>query len=54
MGFYNNNALLFSFMVMKCLPVTEKVMNELGVLEDKLLHFYDIRIPLMNGNTVFY
>lgn len=43
-----------SFMVMKCTSVTEKVMDKSGVLEDKLLHFYDIRVPFMNGNTVFY
>lgn len=54
MAFYNNNAHLFSFMVMKYLSVSEKDPDKLGVLEGKLLHFYDIRVPLINGNTVFY
>lgn len=39
MAFYSNNALLSFFMVIKCTPVTEKVMDKLGVLEDKLLNF---------------
>lgn len=54
MALYNNKALPSSFMVMKCIPATEKVIGMLGVLEDKLLHFYDISVPSMNGNTVSY
>lgn len=38
-------------MVMKCIPFTEKVMDRLEVLENKLLYFYDIRVPFMNGNS---
>lgn len=53
MAFYNNSVLA-PFTAIKYVPVTEKEMDKLWVLQDKLLHFDDIRVPFTNGNSVLF